>query len=80
LYATIIQGSKNKFEYNRIHPERPNEYLQARYDFTYIKDLIGDCGYICEYIPETYNQRIGPGNHEDANLSPEHKVLSIRLV
>lgn len=80
FYATIIAGSKKGFEFNKIHPERPNEYLQARYDLIYFNNLINPCGYKAELIPSSYTQRVGPGNHEDANLSPEHKILLITLI
>jgi cyclopropane fatty-acyl-phospholipid synthase-like methyltransferase len=80
FYATIIEGSKNGFEYNKVHPERPKEYLQARYDLLYFQNLANSCGYTAELIPESYKDRVGPGNHEDANLSSEHKILLIKLM
>lgn len=80
FYATIIAGSKSGFQFNKVHPERPNEYLQARYDLAYFNDLIKPCGYKSELIPSSYKERVGPGNHEDANLSQEHKILAIKLI
>ena len=79
FYATIIAGSKSGFEYNQVHPERPNEYLQARYDLNYFNEMVQLCGYKSELISTSYTKRVGPGNHEDANLSHEHKIVLITL-
>ena len=66
FYTTIIQGTeKEKFEYNRLHPERPHEFLQARYDLKYFEKIANECGYKLEIIPEYH--RMGPGHDEDAS-------------
>ena len=80
FYATIIAGSSKGFEFNKIHPERPYEYLQARYDLEYFNSLVKLCGYKSELIPSSYKERVGPGNYEDANLSSEHKIILIKLI
>lgn len=80
FYATVIAGSSKGFEFNRIHPERPHEYLQARYDLQYFDELVRSCGYESELIPASYKDPVGPGNHEDANFSDEHKILLIKLI
>lgn len=80
FYTTlIVKATNNGFSYNRTHPERRNEYLQARYDVDYFNDIIQECGYDLEPIPPNYKDPVGPGNHEDANLAPDHKIFLLKI-
>tara|TARA_R100000664_G_C2741933_1_gene130261 strand:+ start:54 stop:695 length:642 start_codon:yes stop_codon:yes gene_type:complete len=83
FYATIIEGSQTGFEYNSIHPNRAHEFLQARFDIDYFKNLVKEHGFTANILPEDllYRQRVGPGTHEDANYSenPIHQLLLLKL-
>ena len=82
FYATIIEGTKEKgFEYNRLHPDRPHEFLQARYDLEHFKNIVNECGYNVETISEYH--RMGPGHQEDARThgnSDGHRMILLKRV
>ncbi len=76
FYATMFVGEHERFQTDKIHPERPHEFLKASYNLDYFNDILKSVGYKLETIVPFFDC-IGPSN---ASATAEHRMILIKLL